>query len=234
MSRPKKKAVFLPTRVIHHLRSAFLSFAVLNNSGTLRRLFFEVSAGQLSVSQWAAAIDQSGTWLEHWAASTIEAWDAGRLPKPAVVDGQDCVYYPAPADSQTRDPLFLGIITGVPKSRLSSGISTSAAKWWTDDTPDDRDVFRKEMHAKLDSQLDHFFEKAICSGNASEYKLPSNLQMKLEAAALYFLCDKDRPEIAAEMNASAATIYDWLIEVQSFLKLRMKKPGHRDKGSDIW
>jgi hypothetical protein len=227
MPRPKKPKTFVPPTGLRDTKVKFLNFAREHNSSALRSLIIDVSQGTMSLRQWAKNFGQDNTWLEQWAEDTLGLWAKGILPLPRAEKGDLIMDFLLPFHAPIKR--FSSTIEGTPISRLSHGVSIFAAPWWDKDTGDDREMFKEAMHARLDHELDQFFEKMIQAGD-SDIKLPRDLDAKLEAAALYFLCGEKRAEIADTFHVSEATVYDWLREVQELLALRMKTPGPRRKG----
>lgn len=234
MARPKKRAVFVPPAGLRDIKCKFINFGSRHRSKVLRLLATEVREGKMSVHQWAEMFGQADTWMEQWADGTLEAWRLGTKPAPAVDKaGNIEVVFEYPDDGQTSDDTFTCTLTSTPISRLSHRVSIGGPPWWDSGSRDDRDDFRKMMHRHLDIYLDQYFATALRLGASREMKLPTNLDIKLEVAALYILCVVSRKNLAEAVHQAEATVYDWLTEAVELLQLRTRVPGHQTKRSSL-
>jgi hypothetical protein len=232
MARPRKKATFVPPSGVRDIKIKFLTYALRHRSKALRLLATDVREGKISPKQWAESLGQGGTWIEVWAEDTIRGWRTGAQPVPRIRETGELE--PLSLYPRTEGPdneTFTCTLTDTMLSRLSHRVSVGGGPWWESDSEDDRDIFRKAMHAKLDSELDRFFAIAVRSGASKEIKLPSDLELKLEAAALYLLCGVDRQALSNEIHKAAQTVYEWLIDVVRLLGLKMKRRGHPTSSS---
>jgi len=229
VARPKKKPIFLPAGGQQAIRGKFLRFAFYHGSPALHLLATDVQQERTTVANWAKSLGQAGTWLEQWAQDALVSWKNHTYPPPKQDDeGILNVYFPWP-DEQGEEDVFHCTLEGKPLSRLAHRVTIAGAPWWDEGMPDDRETFRKQMHDKLDRELNEFFKEALRLGRSKELRLPADLDLKLEASALYLLCGKSRVELAAAVHAAEATVYGWLTETLELLQLQMKTPGHQPK-----
>jgi hypothetical protein len=209
----------------------------------------------MTLHAWAKKFNVSGTWVEQWAQDTLDFWHKaslsrelrGKVPEgesegPLICTGSPIVRqssgvemsYPSPSlDGRTAADVFSCNLTGTPFARLSHGITIGgdASVLWSPGE-DDETAFRRHMRATLEAALDEFFKHAVecgASGQISIPKDPEDLDLKIECAALYVLCNVSRPRLAELTHrVGKEAMYLWLKDtVEELLDLRMPPRGHR-------
>ena len=226
--RPKKQGVIIPASGVQAIRVRFLYSALVNNSPALRLLATNVRDGRMTVSKWAASatgVDLSRTWVENWANESLSAWSIGTCPPPVVNNSRIEKWFWLDEQLGVADiSKFSCTISVSLLSRLEYewiiGAVRSASKI-EDDKARVKARVTVDAHAELDRELARFFEESAYG------TIPSDLERKLECAALYLLCGRSRKDLAAHVNQAEQTMYDWITEATGLLGLPMKRRGHQ-------
>jgi hypothetical protein len=101
-----------------------------------------------------------------------------------------------------------------------------------DDTPDDDwEKFEKEAHAALSCELALYRVRTLEAGKAKEIVEPSELDKKLQVAALYVFSGMDAEELGQlpAVARDTSVVNRWLNQVLPLLGLEMRPRGHRSK-----
>jgi hypothetical protein len=146
---------------------------------------------------------------------------------PVAQQGKELwMVYPLPRKHHTPDDVFSFKLKDMPfaESQVGSTIGGDANRLW-EAGENDADAFRRRTHGELDAALDQFYE------SSRKIIVPADLDLKIEAAALYLLCETDASELAVltSKRVSEDTILNWLNEAITLLDLKMKPRGHRQR-----
>lgn len=89
--------------------------------------------------------------------------------------------------------------------------------------------FKKSMHNRLDTALEQYRVTALSSGAAVEIKIPSEIQLKIEVAAIYTFGGRTPREISELdwVRRDATVVYRWLREILPLMNLKTRKAGLR-------
>jgi hypothetical protein len=235
MARQKKQPVFAPPGWRQAIKSKFLRNAFHFNPQALSLLATKVRAREITEQDWAASFGVAGTWIEEWAKDTLQSWREQPSYCPAPDDaGKRWVFFATPRDGETEADVFSFEISAKPLCRLSFGVTIGG--YLQDGEPeDDWERFKRQMHESLDNALKAFRMKAVQSGSSREIIVPSDLDLKLELAALYLFSNKSPTELAenAAVARDRTVVYRWLKEILTLLELPMKMAGHQPRRSPL-
>jgi hypothetical protein len=232
LGRPKKQPRFEPPGFRQAVRAQFIEFGRHHNSRALHLLGTKVWRQEMSLQDWAKLFYVSNTWVEEWARGTLESWRGGGYGAPVTSESGDVdMWYLPPKDGRTDADTFTCTLEATPRARLEFGATIGGdSTVWFNVGEDDETAFRRYMHSRLDAALDDFFKRAVEVGASRRIYIPSDLNLKIECAALYVLCQQSKDELVKGLQSnhvSAPTIYGWLKEAMELLELKMRPAGHR-------
>jgi hypothetical protein len=192
-----------------HESSAFLQLATEVREGrtTVRQWADSYHLGGTWVEEWAKDT------LEAWNTGTcpspvvigskVASFIDGTEPSKHLKEDNEHagtlrMFYPEP-----RDEHDLFSFSCRPLSRLAHKSTVYGAPWWKENTTETLEGIKKEILVQVGKELDKFFtsseaviqhddgtvvRRLIASG--VETTLPSDLDLKLEAAAVYYFCGR--------------------------------------------
>ena len=226
MGRPKKQETFAPPGFRQAAKVLFLQLGYMHNCEAFRLLAADVWRGQMSVPDWAKRFRQEGGWLESWAEDTLRYWQT--RPPSQTEAGALRLFFPPPStDESEADVLRISIEVHPPSKFQGGTIYGGDPDVWgaSSDAELLRQVAREAFEEKLPNEVLAFLERA------SRTVIPSELVLKIQAAAVCVLDRKSRSQIGGLLGAPGQTIGDWLREVMPLLELRMRKRGTRASAS---
>jgi hypothetical protein len=196
------------------LKTKFLQQAFAHCPEAYDLLAGEVREGRMSVASWAACFHVQGSWVEKWAEDVMWTWrwTPGVYPM-----------WPPPPLSTEADR-FTVTLTAVPRSHLELGVLRGGCLP-SGPARDDITHFRELLHQEVDDHIDAYLDRSEDSGATRRAPIPSELDLKLAAAAVYVFCGLTCQQIG-KLRAVArdqSVVNRWLNEVFRLLELRMRE-----------
>jgi hypothetical protein len=225
MPRTKKQAILTTPLWNQTLKVMFLEAGFHHCPEALELLQPDVRAGAVSVHAWADQFSLAGTWVEHWAGVTLAEW-AGH---PHLFPNFQSLLF----ESAAADRFSYEVHGRYPTCKFALGTVVGGSL--SEGAPhDDWERFKAELRNDLDRALENYLQEALTTGALQRITVPSELQLKVEVAALYFFRNLTPQQIADyptksydRTHRNRTQINVWLKEVLPLLGLWMRAKGHR-------
>ena len=222
---PKTRRAIVSREWVHQQRVRFLETAFHHYPSALASLRNDVWRDKrISAGHWASQFDLEGTWVEQYAADVIGFWE---LEANSSVDPQSPGQLFPPEPRRNEAPLFFAINWRLPNTGSRGAF-----------------LDRATLVAELQADVGHLFagwlEARLRDGSLIEILEPTDLDLKIECAVLYYfgrmspqdIVDRKRVLVvrgSSMMAGSRVTVNRWLQQVSEVLSLPRRKPGSRAK-----
>ena len=231
MARTKQEAEFVSPEWTQIIKYKFLNYARLNSPETFNLLATEVLKGSMTVQEWAERYEVAGTWIQEWAAKAVGQWKLG----VDVIDGIH--HIPRPDDGHTDADVFTYSVSApLPRSRIANGLVRGGRAPYEPGLTD-WDVFKLEMHAALEYQLNEYryWRFVLADGEqppkraSREIIIPKDLDLYLQKAAVYYFGKMKTQEIAKYPGIATdrVTVNRHLKSALELLDLKPRPKGHK-------
>jgi len=212
--------VFAPPVWRQTLKAKFLVTAFGHCPQATELLAGQVREGARSVQDWAVQFNVSGTWIELWAEDVLQTWRWTPLVYPWRP--------PPPPEELEADFFSFRIDNARPSCRFSHRVLVGG-HFPKEADPRNWERFKQEQHAALEWHLNQYREKALQAGASREIRVPGDLDLKLEVAAIYILRGMTCREIGVlrGVGRDPSVVSRWLKEILGLLDLPRRRPFSR-------
>ena len=225
MSRRKKAPVFVSPAWHQTLKTKFLQAAFGNCLEAANLLVTDVYEQRMTTRDWAERFNVAGTWIEQWAAEVLEFWHDHPVIFPRL---------PPPHVEETEADSFSFVIANArPFFKFSLGV-LAGGSFPDDADEDDWGRFKQQQHARLEAALERYRLMAVQAGTSLEIKIPNDLDLKLQVAAIYIFRGMSIDELAEmkEIARDRTRVYRWVAEILSLVDIPMRTAGSKPKLGD--
>lgn len=227
--RPAKKKLIVKPGWFHEQKKRFIETAFHHYQQVFISLRDDVLRDKkFTVRKWAEQFDLGDTWIERWAADTVSLWE----------------WHPESLES-SEDPegKYVRMVWAEPRDKPPDVLFNIPLRM---PNAADRAEFLKALYADLESvvlgspdkTLSAWLDGMLKNGQLLEIDEPTNLNLKIECAVLYYFGRMSTQDIANRVGVGVVpgstmtagvreSVNRWLKEISNILELPLRRRGRR-------